>query len=148
MTTWQVTTPSAGKWNAAYDIWLAPSGTPTPKTAAGGLELMIWVNYGSPGNAPQPIGSMIGTANVAGENWNVWRGSTGNGTATWMYLAYQRPTGSNSANFNLKDFFTNAVTQGVGLQNTWVLLGVQAGFEVWQQGGGTASSTSFSVNVN
>ena len=148
MTNWQVTTPSAGKWNAAYDIWLAPSGTPTPKTAAGGLELMIWVNYGSPGNAPQPIGTMMGTVTVAGETWNVWRGSTGNGTATWMYLAYQRPTGSNSANFNLKDFFTNAMAQGVGLQNTWVLLGVQAGFEVWQQGGGSAATTSFSVNVN
>jgi hypothetical protein len=145
-TTWQVSTPSSGKWNAAYDIWLAP--TAAPKSATGGLELMIWLNYGSPGQAPQPIGSMVGTKMVAGENWNIWRGSTGNAAGQWTYLAYQRPAGSNSANFNLMDFFTDAISEGAGLQNTWYLLGVQAGFEVWQQGSGTASTSSFSAQVD
>ena len=61
---------------------------------------------------------------------------------------WQRPDASRAVtNFDLKAFFTTAVTQGVGLSGASYLLGVQAGFEVWQSSQ-PATTNSFGATIN
>ena len=142
---WNFVSPASGKWNAAYDIWLAP--TAAPKNAGGGVELMVWLNYGG---GAQPLGNNSNAnASVAGEMWEVWKGSVTVSGATWQYIAYRRPVGSSTPvnNLDLKAFLTNATTQGVGLTTSSYLLGVQAGFEVWQSSV-PATTNSFSATIN
>jgi cellulose 1,4-beta-cellobiosidase len=141
-TSWNFTAPTGGKWDAAYDIWFSPQAA--PPTAAGGLELMIWPNYGG---MAQPVGTNVlggnATTTIGGAPYEVWTGTV----STWKYIAYRRQPGSGTAisNMDLKPFFMDAVNRG-SLQNAWYLLGIQAGFEIWQ-GSGTASTTSFSASV-
>jgi Glycosyl hydrolase family 12 len=143
--TWNFTTPSGGTWDAAYDIWFSP--TANPATAAGGLELMIWLNYGN----AQPSGTNPNglTTTIAGETWQVWTGSITVAGATWQYLAYRRPTGSNTSPTDLKPFFDDAANPATRnlLKTNWYLLGVQAGYEIFQ-GSGTAGTSRFSISVN
>jgi hypothetical protein len=142
---WNFVSPATGKWNAAYDIWLGPQAA--PKTAAGGLELMVWLNYGG---GAQPLGSNSNAdVSVAGEMWQVWKGSVTVNAATWQYIAYRRSVGSSAPvnNLDLKAFITNAASQNVGLAPSSYLLGVQAGFEVWQSSE-PATTNSFSATIN
>jgi hypothetical protein len=153
-TSWTFTPPSSN-YDAAYDIWLHPTAT-NPANAGGGVELMVWLNWsgkqpiGAPkaGNAGAPGSKAVGTAPGV---WEVWTGQGGDGTNTWQVLSYRRPAGSTQSSItslDLMQFFTDAATEGVGLNNTWNLLGVQAGFEVWGPNqGGTAGTSSFSVTV-
>jgi cellulose 1,4-beta-cellobiosidase len=62
-------------------------------------------------------------------------------------VSYVRATNTTSvSNLDLKPFMADAVTRNY-ITNAGYLLGVQAGFEIWQQ---TASMTtnSFSVAIN
>jgi hypothetical protein len=142
---WSFASPASGKWDAAYDIWLSPQAA--PKNAGGGTEVMVWLNYGG---AAQPLGNNT-NANVpiAGEMWEVWKGSVTVNAATWQYIAYRRPVGSSApvTNLDLKAFLTNAASQNVGVTTASYLLGVQAGFEIWQSSQ-PATTSSFSATIN
>jgi hypothetical protein len=127
--------PSSGQWNASYDIWFDP--TPRTDGQNTGAEIMIWVNRAG---APQPIGSRVGTANIAGANWDVWQGNIG-----WNVISYVRNPGTNSANFAPSAFFNDAVSRGYA-QSSWYLTSIQAGFEPWQGGQGLAVN-NFSVTT-
>lgn len=59
-----VTDPSAGAYEAAYDIW----------TADGANEIMLWTDvHGAVG----PLGSKVGTLSLDGRTWAVHKGSNG-----------------------------------------------------------------------
>jgi hypothetical protein len=141
-TKWSFTTPPGGGgnlWDAAYDIWFAP--TAAPATAAGGVELMVWQNY----SGMQPDGGQTTTKTIAGAQYQVWTGTVN----TWRYIAYRAAApNSNPVNFDLINFFKDAETENVTLSGSSYLLGIQAGFEVTSLPmGSTMSTNSFSVSV-
>ncbi|MEU7560184.1 GH12 family glycosyl hydrolase domain-containing protein [Streptomyces eurythermus] len=123
-------------YDAAYDIWLDP----TPRTdGVNRTEIMVWFNkVGS----IQPVGSQVGTATVAGRQWQVWSGNNGSNDV----LSFVAPSAITSWSFDVMDFARQAVARGLA-QNSWYLTSVQAGFEPWQNGAGLAVN-SFSSTVN
>ncbi|MFF1546357.1 cellulose binding domain-containing protein [Streptomyces sp. NPDC058291] len=123
-------------YDAAYDIWLDP----TPRTdGVNRTEIMIWFNkVGS----VQPVGSPVGTASVAGRDWQVWSGNNGSNDV----LSFVAPSTITSWSFDVMDFARQAVSRGLA-QNSWYLTSIQAGFEPWQNGSGLAVN-SFSSSVN
>ncbi|MET7351730.1 GH12 family glycosyl hydrolase domain-containing protein [Streptomyces mirabilis] len=127
---------SGAIYDAAYDIWLDP----TPRTdGVNRTEIMIWFNrVGS----VQPVGSQVGTATVAGRQWQVWSGNNG----TNDVLSFVAPSAIDSWNFDVMDFARQAISRGPA-QDSWYLTSIQAGFEPWQNGAGLAV-TSFSSTVN
>ena len=127
---------SDAAYDAAYDIWLDP----TPRTdGVNRTEIMIWFNkVGS----VQPVGSQVGTATVAGREWQVWSGNNGSNDV----LSFVAPSAITSWTFDVMDFARQAVSRGLA-QSNWYLTSVQAGFEPWQNGAGLAV-TSFSSTVN
>ncbi|UVS78794.1 GH12 family glycosyl hydrolase domain-containing protein [Actinokineospora sp. UTMC 2448] len=125
-----------GYWNAAYDLWFDPN--PNQSGQNTGAELMIWGNHQGP---PQPIGSRVGTANLAGATWDVWYGNIG-----WNVISYVRQQTTNSLNINVTEFTNDAVRRG-HVQSSWYLTSVQFGFEPWRGGPGLAvNSFSFSAS--
>ncbi|HTZ45802.1 MAG TPA: hypothetical protein VMB79_18215 [Jatrophihabitans sp.] len=129
-------TTTGGSWDAAYDIWFDP--TPNPPGQNYGAEIMIWGSHSGP---PQPVGSKVGTATLAGATWDVWEGNIG-----WNVLSYVRQQTTNALNISVKDFTTDAVQRGY-VQTAWYLTSVQFGFEPWQGGPGLAvNSFAFSTN--
>lgn len=127
---------SGAVYDAAYDIWLDP----TPRTdGVNRTEIMIWFNrVGS----VQPVGSPVGSATVAGRQWQVWSGNNG----TNDVLSFVAPSAMDSWNFDVMDFVRHTVSRGLA-QDNWYLTSIQAGFEPWQNGAGLAV-TSFSSAVN
>ncbi|MFG2359284.1 cellulose binding domain-containing protein [Streptomyces sp. NPDC048521] len=121
-------------YDAAYDIWLDP----TPRTdGVNRTEIMVWFNrVGS----IQPVGSQVGTATVAGRQWQVWSGSNGSNDV----LSFVAPSAITSWNFDVMDFVDQAVSRGLA-QRDWYLTSVQAGFEPWQNGTGLAVTSFFST---
>ncbi|MBN6543537.1 GH12 family glycosyl hydrolase domain-containing protein, partial [Actinacidiphila bryophytorum] len=58
-------------FDAAYDIWLDPTAK---KDGVNKTEIMVWFNHVG---SIQPVGSKVGSANVAGRTWDVWTGNNG-----------------------------------------------------------------------
>lgn len=127
---------AGGSWNAAYDLWFDPN--PNQSGQNTGAELMIWGSHQGP---PQPIGSRVGTANLAGTGWDVWVGNIG-----WNVISYVRRQTTDSLNLNLTEFTNDAVQRGQ-VQRSWYLTSAQFGFEPWEGGPGLAvNSFSFSTS--
>ncbi|MFI6255099.1 cellulose binding domain-containing protein [Micromonospora zamorensis] len=127
---------SGATYNASYDIWLDPS---PKRDGVNQMEIMIWLNRQGP---IQPIGSVVGTTNLAGRTWEVWRGSNGSNNV----ISYVAPSAISSLNFSVLDFINDVRNRGA-ITNSWYLTSIQAGFEPWQGGVGLAV-TSFSASVN
>ncbi|MFE9749922.1 cellulose binding domain-containing protein [Saccharothrix saharensis] len=128
-------TTAGGYWNASYDLWYDPNPQQSGQNAA---ELMIWGNHQGP---PQPIGSKVGTASLAGATWDVWIGNIG-----WNVISYVRQQTTNSLNLNLTEFTNDAVRRGQ-VQTSWYMTSAQFGFEPWQGGPGLAvNSFGFSAS--
>ncbi|NUT98256.1 MAG: glycosyl hydrolase family 5 [Saccharothrix sp.] len=124
---------ASGSWNASYDLWFDPN--PNQSGQNTGAELMIWGSHQGP---PQPIGSQVGSASLAGTDWDVWVGNIG-----WNVISYVRRQTTDSLNLNLTEFAQDAVRRGQ-VQTSWYLTSVQFGFEPWQGGPGLAvNSFSF-----
>ena len=123
-------------YNASYDIWLDP----TPRTdGVNRTEIMIWFNRVGP---IQPIGSRVGTADVAGRTWEVWSGGNGANDV----LSFAAPSAIGSWSFDVMDFVRETVTRGMA-GSDWYLTSIQAGFEPWQNGAGLAVN-SFTSTVD
>jgi Glycosyl hydrolase family 12/Cellulose binding domain len=131
----RVTVPSSGAWNASYDLWLDP--TPRIDGQNTGAEIMVWVNHLGP---PQPVGSRVGTATLAGATWDVWFGDSG-----WNVISYVRQQTTTSFDGTLRSFVDDAISRGHA-QRAWYLTSVQFGFEPWVGGPGLAVD-SFSVET-
>ncbi|MFV2102865.1 GH12 family glycosyl hydrolase domain-containing protein [Micromonospora sp. LOL_024] len=127
---------SGATYNASYDIWLDPS---PKRDGVNQMEIMIWFNRQGP---IQPIGSAVGTANLAGRSWEVWRGNNGGNNV----ISYVAPSAITSLNFSVLDFINDTRNRGA-ITNSWYLTSIQAGFEPWQGGVGLAV-TNFSTAVN
>ncbi|MGQ5263975.1 GH12 family glycosyl hydrolase domain-containing protein [Micromonospora sp. ZYX-F-536] len=127
---------SGAIYNASYDIWLDPS---PKRDGVNQMEIMIWLNRQG---SIQPIGSVVGTTNLAGRTWEVWRGSNGSNNV----ISYVAPSPITSLNLSVLDFINDVRNRGA-ITNSWYLTSIQAGFEPWQGGAGLAV-TSFSAAVN
>ncbi|SFT33043.1 Glycosyl hydrolase family 12 [Actinopolyspora lacussalsi subsp. righensis] len=133
-TSWDITTPDTGTYNAAYDLWFDPQPSKSGQNAA---ELMIWVDHRGD---IQPIGSPVGTVTIDGAQWEVWTGDAG-----WNVISYVRTETTDSVDLDLTAFSADAVERG-SVEPSWYLNSVQAGFEPWINGTGLATN-DFSVNV-
>ena len=102
------------------------------------------------GGGVNPAGSLAKsgiTVGTAPGSWDLWKGTVSVNGSTWNYLAYRRTAQISAVTgLDLKQFFNDAVTEGVGITNTSYLLGIQAGFEV--TGANAGSTSSFSVTTN
>ncbi|MFG1825273.1 cellulose binding domain-containing protein [Microbispora bryophytorum] len=127
--------PGSGVYDAAYDIWFDP--TPRKDGQNTGAEIMVWLNHTG---SVQPVGSRVGTANIAGGTWDVWEGNIG-----WNVISYVRTSPTNSINFAVRSFYDDAVNRGYA-QRSWYLTSVQAGFEPWIGGAGLAVN-NFSYSI-
>jgi hypothetical protein len=127
---------SGATYDAAYDIWLDPS---PKKDGVNQQEIMIWFNRQG---SIQPIGSVVGTANIGGRTWEVWRGSNGSNAV----VSYVAPSPITSWSFSVLDFINDTKNRGA-ITSAWYLTSIQAGFEPWIGGAGLAVN-SFSATVN
>jgi hypothetical protein len=140
-TDWSFSVNNVSQYDAAYDIWLAP--TKAPATANGGVELMVWLQY----SGVQPAGptTSVGTVTSGGKTFAAYTTSITNAGSTWTYLAYLANAQTSSVSgLDLKPFFADAEKRGLG--TGWYLLGIQAGFEVYNASG-SVTTTSFDVNI-
>ena len=134
---WNTTQTGAGAYDVAYDIWF--NQTPTTAGQPNGAELMVWINHNGP---PQPFGSKVATTTVDGVSYDVWFGNQG-----WNTISYVRTSGTTAvSNMDIDNLTSDAVSRGY-IQQSWFLIDVEAGFELWQGGAGLGTN-SFSVNVN
>src|SRR5439155_10182006 len=112
--------PSAGVWDAAYDIWFDPTARTTGQNT--GAEIMVWLNHQG---SIQPVGSRMATVSIAGSTFDVWFGNTG-----WNVVSYVRTSATGSLDFAVNDFYADAISRGWA-QRAWFLTSIQAGFEPW-----------------
>lgn len=132
-----LTYPSSGVYDAAFDIWLNPS-TDTSKVQQ--TEIMIWFHHTG---SIQPIGSNTNKPfNAAGHTWQVYVGNNGlNNVVSYV------TEGVSSFNSDIKPFLMDAITRSSGFgSSSWYLTSVQMGFEPWQGGVGL-SVDAFSLNI-
>ena len=138
-TSWSTTQPGGSSaYDVAYDIWF--NQTPTTSGQPNGAELMVWLNHNGP---VQPFGSQVASnVSVGGHTYNVWFGNQG-----WNTISYTMTSGATSvSNLDIGQLAANAVSRGY-IQNSWYLIDVEAGFELWQGGAGLATN-SFSVSTS
>jgi hypothetical protein len=135
---WAVSVPDSGRFNASYDIWLDP--TPRRDGDNTGAELMIWLLRAG---GIDPIGDKSGTATLAGTTWDVYRGDN-NGVPVISYVR-QQPV-REVIDLPITDFVRDAGRQGV-VQPGWFLTNLQAGFEPWVGGNGL-STDAFNATRN
>ena len=122
-----ITPVKDGSWNAAYDLWFDKN--PDAQGQNEGTELMIWVN----GNdAPDPIGKVVGTVDIAGASWTVWQGNIG-----WDVISFIREQPATTVDLPLEPFVNEAIERGATEPDDW-MTSVQVGFEPWKGGEGLA----------
>ncbi|MFD1255942.1 hypothetical protein ACFQ3S_03975 [Mucilaginibacter terrae] len=137
---WNVTVPANGeKYNTAYDIWLDPSKNPNYRAQ---YEVMIWINYKGPGyNGTdfKPIGSLVASnVSISGHVWNIYNGNNGSNNV----LTFRRTTNTNSvSNLDIKSLLYYGHNNGY-LNQTYYVLGIQAGWEIIAGGAFTTNSYS------
>ena len=123
-------------YNAAYDIWF--SRTPASPGQPDGGELMIWLNTRGP---IHPAGAEVASDVIlGGRGYDVWLGKRGRDVSYRMTTPTTSVTG-----MDLHPLVADAVSRGY-LRESWYLISVEAGFELWRGGTGLAVS-SFSVSV-
>jgi cellulose 1,4-beta-cellobiosidase len=135
---WSTSQPGGGNaYDVAYDIWFnqAPATSGQPN----GAELMIWLNHNG---SVQPFGSQVASdVSIGGRGYNVWFGNQG-----WKTISYTMTSPATSvSNLDIDQVVADAVSRGY-VQNSWYLIDVEAGFELWQGGAGLATN-SFSVST-
>lgn len=124
---------AGGNYNAAYDVWFSASPPNAPYEDAISGFVMVWL-YDPPQN--QPIGSPLPEqANIAGRNWQVWVGQRGGSraNANAPVVSYVATQTLMEMQFDLLDFIKDATKHGI--QPSWYLTDVFAGFEIWDGNG-------------
>ena len=135
---WSTSQPGGGNaYDVAYDIWF--NQAPTTSGQPNGAELMIWLNHNG---SVQPFGSQVASnVSIGGRGYTVWFGNQG-----WNTISYTMTSPATSvSNLDIDQVVADAVSRGY-IQNSWYLIDVEAGFELWQGGAGLAT-TSFSVST-
>ncbi|SDT68960.1 Glycosyl hydrolase family 12 [Streptomyces sp. TLI_053] len=133
--TWHTTQGVAGTYDAAYDLWFSNDATSCDPTTSD--ELMIWLN----GQGPQakPYGPTdVGTVDIGGTGYRV---SAATVSPTHHLINYQLPTATSAVDrLDLRLFAIDAISRG-HLPRAQYLCGVSAGFEIWENGTGLATSS-------
>ena len=135
---WSTSQPGGSNaYDVAYDIWF--NQAPTTSGQPNGAELMIWLNHNG---SVQPFGSQVASnVSIGGRGYNVWFGNQG-----WNTISYTMTSPATSvSNLDIDQVVADAVSRGY-IQNSWYLIDVEAGFELWQGGAGLATN-SFSVGT-
>jgi len=135
---WATSQPGGGNsYDVAYDIWF--NQAPTTNGQPNGAELMIWLNHNG---SVQPFGSQVASnVSIGGRGYDVWFGNQG-----WNTISYTMTSPATSvSNLDIDQLVADAVGRGY-VQNSWYLIDVEAGFELWQGGAGLAT-TSFTVST-
>lgn len=134
---WSTSQPGGNAYDVAYDIWF--NQTPTTNGQPNGAELMIWLNHNG---SVQPFGSQVASnVSIGGRGYNVWFGNQG-----WNTISYTMTSPAVSvSNLDIDQLVADAAGRGY-IQNSWYLIDVEAGFELWQGGAGLATN-SFSVST-
>ncbi|HEX8345637.1 MAG TPA: hypothetical protein VF657_13025 [Actinoplanes sp.] len=125
-----------GAMNVAYDLWLHTQSNPTWEHQPSD-EIMVWLYRA---NGAGPVGTRQATVNIAGTNWDLYRGNIG-----WNVFSFVRTSNTTSATLNLRDFTNNLISRG-WVQNTKYLTSVQAGTEIFT-GNGQIDTSSYYANV-
>jgi hypothetical protein len=132
---WTFTMGAAG--DAVYDVWFSNATAQPPATP--GIELMVWIgNTGKTafGNLANPGTPVSGRTPYVGTN------GTGEQVVSYWVAS---PGTNNVSNLDLLQYFQDAASHGyAGLTTNSVLLGVQAGFEVYS---GTWTTTSYNITI-
>ena len=125
--------------NVSYDLWLAAS-----KGGSAAYEIMVWLGaYGGAGPISS-TGSPVATTNIAGRNWQLFKGP--NGSFTVFSFVVQ---GGPVTNFNadMKAFIDFLVrTQGVPA-SYWIT-SLQAGTEPFTGSNAVFTTTDYSISVS
>jgi hypothetical protein len=130
----------SGAWDNSYDIWFNASSTAgqTNNQAAPKLEMMIWLNH-TPN--VDPIGKVVASnVSIGGNIYNIWYNSDNGNT-----VSYVLSTPSNTISTDLNPMIENAISRGY-MPESWYLLDVEFGFEIWNGGSGLGCS-NFTVNA-
>jgi glycosyl hydrolase family 12 len=140
---------SNGDYNATYDVWFAPNGTPPANYGtAQAAFLMVWTY--KPGTRVA-IGGRVGTANVANRSWGLFVGPRGGGgpDSNLPVISYvNEGPAVPDFSFDLKAFIDDALGRQInGFNNTLFLTDIFAGFEIWSGGAGLRVN-EFSATVN
>jgi len=132
---WSNTLGATGTWNCTSEAWFKTNATPGDPD---GAELMIWINHSG---SVQPGGSQIGTANIGGYTWEVWFSQI-----SWNFITYRITSPTNALNLDYRPYIDDAISRGY-IQNSWYMMDIEAGFEIWSGGTGLALN-SFSAAIN
>jgi hypothetical protein len=134
---WRVFARARGRWNASLETWFGKRDMKTGQ--ANGAELMIWLNRHGPVHPAGPrVASDVG---IGGRSYHVYLRQS-----RWNTITYLMTTATTSVrHLDLRPLVAYAVSRGY-IQDSWYLIGVEAGFELWRGGAGLATD-SFSVKV-
>jgi glycosyl hydrolase family 12 len=90
----------------------------------------------------RPAGSLVASSiSIGNHDYDVWLRQ-----GSWNTITYAMTTGTTSVSrLDLQELLADAVSRGY-ISNSWYLISVEAGFELWRGGAGLATN-SFSVNV-
>jgi Glycosyl hydrolase family 12 len=138
ITSWRTTQPGGSShYNVAYDIWF--NRTPTTGGQPDGAELMVWLNRHGP---LRPAGPRVADdVSIDGRSYHLFLRQR-----RWNTISYVMTTGATSVrHLDLWPLVAYAVSRGY-IQDSWYLISVEAGFELWRGGAGLATN-SFSVRV-
>lgn len=141
-TSWSWTYTSASSdlvADVSYDLWLSNVAGTGGASSTSTFEVMVWL---SARGGAGPAGSQIGTANVNGVNWKLFRGTV----ATWTVLSFVAPSEITNFNQDLKPFFTY-LTQNQGVPSNQFLVQAQAGTEPFI-GSAILTTNSYSISIN
>lgn len=141
VSSWSTAQPAAASnvYDVAYDIWV--SRTPRTNAAPTGSEVMIWLGRRGP---VVPMGRQVATGvRIGNRAYNVWYSPPATpGSGDTISYVMTRPTKSVSG-LDIGTVIRDSVSRGYTNQS-WYLIDVEAGFELWHGGAGLASK-SFAV---
>ena len=121
----EITVPSGGAWEVAYDIWVRNGSTE--------IEIMLWMNF-TQGNvfpASSTTDPAVSSVTTGGHTWNVYYGGYGGHDV----ISLLRTTNTTSATVDIKDIFDWLITNKGTFDSSWTLYQVQFWPEIVSDGG-------------
>lgn len=117
---WSMTNPPVGEWNASYDVWI--NGFGKGSTA----EVMIWTDHRYPARIPPSNATESTKATIDGLNFTAWRRPAHPGGS---YIALVLDTKSPAGALDLLAVFRWLVTKG-WLQGSDKIAAIEYGVEI------------------
>ncbi|KAF9265906.1 glycoside hydrolase family 12 protein [Marasmius fiardii PR-910] len=125
--------------DVSYDLWLSNVASSSGASSTSTFEIMVWL---STRGGAGPAGAQIGTANVNGVNWRLFKGTV----STWTVFSFVAPSEITNFNSDLKGFL-NFLTSNQGVPSSQFLVQAQAGTEPFV-GSATLNTNSYSISIN